>query len=873
MGVPMRVCAVLLAAAAALAVPAFAGPSLLSRVQNKYEVVRVDTTDMYFKHPVKAGTVLFHENALHAHGVKAAHPTTASFRFNAYGKAFHINLEKNTELFSSRYTELGLDYDEHGNYRGRTVTRENGMPESENCWYSGYTANDANEPEVVMDTCAGGFRGLVMAHGESLGIEPAAQHLPASEMKAHAARLYGKGTDPASVDMHVVYRLSDEVLAQPFSCGVGAAAAARGSHGTGHGVHAHADGDDEHEHAHAHAHTQGEAERNQTVGDLYPAGSAPSWSRRKLLQVLPVKYVELMLVNDHQRIVYSRTTPQWDVVTDAVNIAARVAFLYASAPASGTFQYNGAAALYRPVLVGMTSFLNNDPYSMTQTNNNGVMEVNVQQLLPAFNSWRSNPANLVVSPATPGCPNHDNGHLLSGFNFDGATLGYAGVSTMCSFSTSGGIDQTYDQHNNAALHGAIVAHEMGHNFGMQHDSTGPNTAPACPASGYIMNAAASVSNPPVQFSSCSVQNLNSFMATLYSNGNGHTCLDNTPSVVFNTSGVCGDGFVDANEQCDCGASNCQGAQSTDTCCNAQTCRFRTDLTPAASCRASDACCIASTCQPRSAAANYTCRAAVNECDLAEVCSGDGACPLDIYKGAGASCTSATDGAGMCYKASCVSANQMCRIQGNTVNGGPWRASPDAAACQSDGNPCATLYCTSDTLQGCYAFQTNSNQDVQVPDGVPCGDNMQCKERQCVPSANLNTEFYYAPTAWESCTECNTIQHRGATCTSFLTSLPAADVQPCSTPSGLPALEQLCRNDTLGCVYAADIGDDNVSLFGATVAKNTLMFAVLGASALVLVTLACCYQAVTYGHEKEDASPENSQVDGDPEYEDDIPRRK
>jgi hypothetical protein len=197
-------------------------------------------------------------------------------------------------------------------------------------------------------------------------------------------------------------------------------------------------------------------------------------------------------------------------------------------------------------------------------------------------------------------------------------------------------------------------------------------------------------------------------------------------------------------------------------------------------------------------------------------------------------------------------------------------------CTADGNPCGVLYCSSvsnPSYQGCFAFQSSSATNVQVPDGVPCGTYDQCKSGRCVPSAQLNDEFYYAPSAWESCSTCNSVQRRGATCVSYSTSLAASDNRPCSTPSGLPSLEQLCRNDTLGCgkplfrsprlsctcdpvthirfspplVYAADIGNDNVSLFGATVAKNTLMFAVLGMSALVLVTLACCYQVTTNSH--------------------------
>ena len=68
----------------------------------------------------------------------------------------------------------------------------------------------------------------------------------------------------------------------------------------------------------------------------------------------------------------------------------------------------------------------------------------------------------------------------------------------------------------------VLRHEMGHNFGMQHDDTGPNVNPSCPASGYIMNAAASVQNPPSQWSPCSVLNLNSFVTTMVSSANGPT---------------------------------------------------------------------------------------------------------------------------------------------------------------------------------------------------------------------------------------------------------------------------------------------------------------------------------------------------------------
>ena len=56
---------------------------------------------------------------------------------------------------------------------------------------------------------------------------------------------------------------------------------------------------------------------------------------------------------------------------------------------------------------------------------------------------------------------------ISGVDFEGPVIGYAGVDTMCRSSCS---SVNYNSRSNARFYATVIAHELGHNFGMYHDS-------------------------------------------------------------------------------------------------------------------------------------------------------------------------------------------------------------------------------------------------------------------------------------------------------------------------------------------------------------------------------------------------------------------
>jgi len=77
-------------------------------------------------------------------------------------------------------------------------------------------------------------------------------------------------------------------------------------------------------------------------------------------------------------------------------------------------------------------------------------------------------------------PRFDNAQLFSSTTFRDGIVGLAAVSTMCQGQYSAAVCQM--TRGSDPLDALVCAHEMGHNFGMEHDSIGN----ACSSQGFIM---------------------------------------------------------------------------------------------------------------------------------------------------------------------------------------------------------------------------------------------------------------------------------------------------------------------------------------------------------------------------------------------------
>ncbi|XP_032357301.1 disintegrin and metalloproteinase domain-containing protein 9 [Etheostoma spectabile] len=449
--------------------------------------------------------------------------------------------------------------------------------------------------------------------------------------------------------------------------------------------------------------------------------SLTSLLRRKRSDNLPeTSYVELVLVVDHLRYNFKKQN-ETAVHEEMVEMA------------------NLLDGYYKPlnirvVLVGLEIFKDANPFNV---------EGSAGDVLGMFVKWRK----TVLLPKI----RHDIGQLIVGLPqpYDGHILGMAFVGTVCSAATSGGINVF--NNNLVTSASVVVAHEMGHNLGMNHD-----TRTCCSGGNCIMEAAVSGSS---SFSTCSQEN---FVQLIL--GGGGLCLKNppAPSTVVGIA-VCGNGLLDKGEQCDCGKPE----ECNNKCCDAATCQF----TRGSAC-AQGGCC--DNCQIR--VSGTECRESVNTCDLPEYCNGTSAfCPRNFYVMDGLPCED-RQAAAYCYEGKCQTYDFQCsnlfaqatakkaedicfriaNIKGNEfgncgINGNK------LVPCSVGNSMCGKLQCVNVNLnndipagaqvsiqkvQGSTCINADFNLGTDVLDpgyvksGSPCDKGKTCIDFQCVNASNL-----------------------------------------------------------------------------------------------------------------------------------------
>ncbi|XP_078056789.1 disintegrin and metalloproteinase domain-containing protein 12-like [Mustelus asterias] len=351
----------------------------------------------------------------------------------------------------------------------------------------------------------------------------------------------------------------------------------------------------------------------------------------------------------------------------------------------------------------------------------------------------------------PRLPN-DSAHLATGSFFTDGIAGLAMFGRICSTELSGGVNT--DIRSSTLGLSATLAHEMGHNLGISHDTDSRDCNCADREAGCIMEEAWGF-QPPKTFSSCSRQDYEGSLLV----GRG-SCLYNRPNVDQLVGGPeCGNLYVERGEECDCG----KPAECSDFCCEASTCKLK----PGAQCSSTGACCKNCLFLP----AATICRPSRGECDLPEFCTGNSPdCPVNVFLKDGHTCSNGNlyCGDGICQSADkqcqeiwgegATSAEDLCyeftNEEGNEFGNCGKDENDKYIKCQSQDVACGKIQCKGGgskpirggnldivttrmtvngvkyVCRGTYSSFFDSSSPDLVEQGTKCGDNKACIDTKC-----------------------------------------------------------------------------------------------------------------------------------------------
>lgn len=635
---------------------------LLSQLNN-FEIVRPYHVESNVDgHPTRmAGVTDKHGHAVHAQSAK--------FALNALGKDLVLNLRLNEELLSENYVELadGEVY-QHG---------------AENCYYMGEVEGHPDS-YIALQTCDSGLDGSINLQGLTIVIEPASKHN--LQGKTHHTLTQGV----AHLDEHIVYLHSEVKNLPEFTCGV-----------TGDHTHSHSVLNMDFSHLSLMQNNNGIRTEVGSVNQQNTITEEQS-SNRKLLQTTTTYYVEIFVVSD---------VTQTRAKGGTASSANRAALTHVNA--ISVIYAKISSPRIRIGAVGLEAWVSRPPTGIGSPTTTFSGDTYLSQF-----------SQYITNTIRPRYPN-DDALLLTAVDVSGPA-GLAYVGGVCS-SRGQGILRDESSRRVGTTYMVwtqeVMAHELGHNLGAQHDAYGN----ACVGHGYMMQPSIPFKSGPVSTTPWSTCTISYFRNKFQSLGTA-SCLRNIPrtTTYFTKSveapSVCGDGVVTGTEQCE---------PSVSLLCDPSTCKFREGY----QCT-TGGCCDVTRGVFKSVGA--VCRNTLQECDVPEYCTGDSAeCPVDTSKQDGTKCQAAGQDA-VCHEGVCVGFDGQCRDNFAEFSSiGTWVKS-GSSCYTSNGvvDECKALYCQVSGTPACYYLNVTDdaglNSLVQVLDGTPCAEGAKmCMAGECV----------------------------------------------------------------------------------------------------------------------------------------------
>ncbi|XP_076875243.1 A disintegrin and metalloproteinase with thrombospondin motifs 6 [Brachyhypopomus gauderio] len=410
--------------------------------------------------------------------------TRLFYRLSAYGKHFHLNLTLNPSLVSRHFTV---------EYWGRDG-QEWRHPLVDDCHYVGYLLDQHSTTGVALSNCQG-LHGVISTEEEQYLIEPLKD---VTSRNSSDFRFTGEGQP------HVVYKKSSIPSPQEdgveLGCGVSDLTIKQMTR----------------------LQTRWAPMTSQITGSLDSA-------HRQRRSVSSERFVETLVVADKMMVGYHGRKDIEHYILSVMNIVAK---------------------LYRDSSLGnVVNIIVTRLIVLTEDQPNLEINHHADKSLDSFCKWQksllSHQGDGNSIPEN-GIAHHDNAVLITRYdictykNKPCGTLGLASVAGMCEPERSCSINE------DIGLGSAFtIAHEIGHNFGMNHDGIGNTCGTKGHESAKLMAAHITANTNPFSWSACSKDYITSFLDS----GRG-TCLDNAPlkrDFLYPT--VAPGQVYDADEQC------------------------------------------------------------------------------------------------------------------------------------------------------------------------------------------------------------------------------------------------------------------------------------------------------------------------------------